>query len=247
MQTSYAWHMQYLLRRQIIVTLFLLTGFLSSFAQQREINLPNHEQKSYYFGITLSGNSSYFLMNHHPKFLQDDSVSTVSSVNKGGFGLGLLGTLRLVDHLEARINPQLIFATRGINYDLKYPLVGDQQFQQKTIESIYISVPLQFKFSSNRIDNFRVYVLGGGKYEYDLASNSQARRAEDLVKLKRAALGYEAGLGFNFYFPTFIFSPEIKFSNSFQSVHSRDPNLIYSNVVDKMQARMIVFSIHLEG
>ncbi len=90
-------------------------------------------------------------------------------------------------------------------------------------------------------------MLGGGKYEYDLASNSQARRAEDLVKLNKSALCYELGLGFHFYFPTFIFSPEIKFSNSFNSVHSRDKNLIYSNVIDKMQARMLVFSIHLEG
>ncbi len=246
MQTSHAWHMQYLLRRQIIVTLFLFTCVFSAVAQ-REMNLPNHEQKPYYFGITLSGNSSFFHMNHHPKFLQDDSVATVSSVTRGGFGLGLLGTLRIVNHLETRINPQLIFATRGINYYMNYPLVGEEKWQQKNIESIYISVPLQLKFSSDRIDNFRVYILGGGKYEFDLASNSQARRAEDLVKLNRAALGYEAGLGFNFYFPTFIFSPEIKFSNSFQNVHSRDPNLIHSNVIDRMQARMIVFSIHLEG
>jgi len=246
MQTSYARHMQYLLRRQIIVTLFLFTCVLSSFAQ-RETNLPNHELKSYYFGITLSGNSAYFHMNHHEKFLQDDSVATVGSTSSAGFGLGLLGTLRLVDHLEARVNPQLIFASRGINYYLAYPLTGDKNWQQKTVESIYISVPLQLKFSSDRIDNFRVYMLGGGKFDYDLASNSQARRAEDLVKLNKSALGYEVGLGFHFYFPTFIMSPEIKFSNSFRSVHARDQYLIYSNVIDKMQARMIVFSIHLEG
>lgn len=245
MQTSYARHMQYLLRRQIIVTLFLFIC-ISSFAQ-REINLPNHEMKPYYFGITLSGNTAYFHMDHAPKFLQDDSVASVGSISKGGFGLGLLGTLRLVNHLEARTNPQLIFATRGINYYINQPLTGDPNWQQKNVESIYISLPLQLKFSSDRIDNFRVYMLGGGKFEYDLASNSQARRAEDLVKLNKSALGYELGLGFHFYFPTFIFSPEIKFSNSFNSVHSRDKNLIYSNVIDRMQARMLVFSIHLEG
>ena len=245
MQTSYPWYMQYLLRRQIAVTLLLFICIGAS--AQREINLPNHELKPYYFGITLSGNTAYFQMDHHSKFLQDDSVASVSSISKAGFGLGLLGALRLIDHLEARTNPQLIFATRGINYYINQPLTGDPNWQQKNIESIYISLPLQLKFSSDRIDNFRVYMLGGGKFDYDLASNSQARRAEDLVKLNKSALGYELGLGFHFYFPTFIFSPEIKFSNSFNSVHSRDKNLIYSNVIDKMQARMIVFSIHLEG
>ena len=238
--------MQYLLRRQIIVLSLLFAFCFSSFAQ-KEINLPNHEEKAYYFGITLSGNSSYFHLNHSSKFLQSDSVSLVSPVSKGGFGLGLLGTLRLVPHLEVRINPQLIFAARGINYYMKYPLIGDSSWQQKTVESIYASIPLQLKFSSDRIGNFRVYILGGIKYEFDLASNSQSRRAEDLIKLNKSSIGYEAGLGFHFYFPSFIFSPEIKVSNSFGSVHSKDPNLIYSNVVDRIQARMIVFSIHLEG
>ena len=246
MQTTYVRHMQYLLRRQIIV-LYLLLAFCVSAFSQKEINLPNHEEKPYYFGITLSGNSSYFHLNHSSKFLQDDSVAIVSPIKKGGFGLGLLGTLRLVPHLEARFNPQLIFAARGINYSLKYPLIGDSAWQEKTVESIYISLPLQLKFSSDRIGNFRVYVIGGVKYDYDLASNSQSRRAEDLIKLTRSSFGYETGLGFHFYFQSFIFSPEIKVSNSFGTVHSKDPNLIYSNVVDRMQARMIVFSIHLEG
>lgn len=247
MQTTYIWNMQYLHGRQIIAAaLFFFIGLQSSRAQ-RVMNMPQHEEKPYYFGITLSTNAARFQAEHHPKFLQSDSVTSVEVVNKPGFGLGLLGTLRITPHLEARINPNLIFASRAINYKLLYPQAGDSKLQQKTIESIYTSFPVQLKFSSDRIDNFRVYILGGGKFEYDLASNSQARRAEDLVKLKKSAFGYEAGLGFHFYFPSFILSPEIKISNTFGNVHSRDANLIYSNVIDRMQARMIVFSIHLEG
>jgi len=226
--------------------MLLLVSSVISYAQT-DLNMPDHENKPYYFGITLSGNSSSFQLQHHPSFLQKDSVSIVSPSAKGGFGLGLLSSLRLTPHLEARFNPHLIFATRSIQYKLKYPQVGDQPDQEKLIESIYVSFPAQMKFSSDRIGNFRVYILGGGKYEYDLASNSQRRQAEDLVKLVKGAFGYEAGFGFNFYFPSFIFSPEIKISNTFRNVHSRDPYLIYSNVIDRMQARMIVFSIHLEG
>jgi hypothetical protein len=88
--------------------------------------------------------------------------------------------------------------------------------------------------------------LGGVKYDMDLASNSQARNAEDLVKLSNTDYGIEAGIGFNFYFPFVTFSPEIKISNGLSNVHSRDPNLKYSNVLDKLQSRMIVFSIILE-
>ncbi len=49
------------------------------------------------------------------------------------------------------------------------------------------------------------------------------------------------GLGFNFFFESFILSPEIKISNGLSNIHSRDPNLIYSSVFDRIQSRMIVF------
>lgn len=247
MQAINLWHCKHLYGRQIILLfLFLCSGRMIAYAQL-DLNLTEHDEKQYYFGITLSANSASFQLQHHPSFLSKDSVTIVSPVSKGGFGLGLLGSFRINRHLEARINPHLIFATRSIQYKLKYPRVGEPEDQEKLIESIYTSFPLQLKFSSDRIGNFRVYILGGGKYEYDLASNSQRRQAEDLVKLVKGSFGYEAGFGFNFYFPSFIFSPEIKLSNTFRNVHARDPNLIYSNVIDRMQGRMIIFSIHLEG
>lgn len=247
MQTTYFRNMQHLYRRQIVVSLvFLFLGSSSALAQWQQ-NLPDHDNKRYYFGITISSNSARFQLEHHPKFIPGDSVTLVESKGNAGFGLGLLASLRISPHLEVRINPHLIFASRSINYYLLYPQGGDSSKQTKTIESIYPSIPLQLKFSSDRINNFKVYILGGLKFEYDLASNSQARRAEDLVKLSKRSFGYEAGLGFHFYFPSFIFSPEIKISNTIGNVHARDANLIYSNVIDKMQARMIVFAIHLEG
>jgi hypothetical protein len=90
-------------------------------------------------------------------------------------------------------------------------------------------------------------MFAGGKLEYDLASNAQARRAEDLVKLSSLDYGIEAGIGFNFYFPVFILSPEIKISNGLKNIHSRDPYLKYSSTIDQMNSRMIVFSLIFEG
>jgi hypothetical protein len=88
--------------------------------------------------------------------------------------------------------------------------------------------------------------MAGLKYDMDLASTSQARNAEDLVKLHKNDFGFEAGVGFNFFFRFVTFSPELKISNGLSNIHSRDPNLKYSNVLDKLQSRMLVFSIILE-
>ncbi len=117
----------------------------------------------------------------------------------------------------------------------------------KTIESVIVTFPLQVKLQSDRIGNFRVYMMTGVKGDMDLASNARAKRAEDLVKIKKFDYGVELGMGFNFFFPSFIFSPEIKISNGLGNIHSRDANLKYSSVFDKIQSRMIVFSIHIEG
>jgi hypothetical protein len=47
--------------------------------------------------------------------------------------------------------------------------------------------------------------------------------------------------------PYFILSPEIKISNGLSDSHSRDPNLKFSNVIDKLKSRMIVLSLIFEG
>lgn len=172
---------------------------------------------------------------------------TAEPLSSPGFALGLLATTRLSHRFEGRFNPQLMFTDRSIAYKLRYTDrdLGTDILQK--VESVIVTLPVQLKFRSDRIGNFRVYMLGGGKLDYDLASNAQARKAEDLIKIQKVDYGVEAGMGFNFYFQSFIFSPEIKISSGLNNIHARDVNLKYSNVIDRIQSRMIVFSIHLEG
>jgi hypothetical protein len=141
----------------------------------------------------------------------------------------------------------LFFTARNILYTLKYPDGDGLTKVEKTVESVTVSFPFQLKLQSDRIGNFRVYMMTGVKGDIDLASNATARRAEDLVKIKKYDYGIELGLGFNIFFPQFILSPEIKLSNGIPNIHVRDPSLIYSSVFDKIQSRMIVFSLHIEG
>jgi hypothetical protein len=220
----------------------------ATFAQERELYLTDHDSKPYYFGITLGANVSSFHIEHHPRFLQYDSVYTVNPEYSAGFQLGLLATARLSNRFELRFNPMLLFTDRGLTYKLKYTDLFEQSDSvTKKIESVITTFPLQIKFFSDRIGNFRVYMLAGVKADIDLASNARAKRADELVKIQKYDYGIEAGIGFNFYFPSFILSPEIKFSNGLKNIHSRDENLKYSNVLDRITSRMIVFCIHLEG
>lgn len=248
--------MYYLLRKKKNVLKSLLILSIAIFsgknmvAQRIQLNLPDHDNKKYHLGIGLLYNSSRVNITQHPLFLERDSVMVINPENTGGFGLAGIHTLRLSNRFEVRaIFPQLLFSYKNITYHLTYPDQFNEEtpIMSKKIESILLGLPVHLKFRSDRIGNFRVYMFGGGKIEYDLASNARAKRAEDLVKLSKFDYGVEAGIGFQFYFPVFILSPEIKISNGLGNTHSRDMNLKFSNTIDRINSRMVVFSLIFEG
>lgn len=246
--------MLYLLRKQIAClsagTLLILLTATAAHAQfwiREGLNRPDHDSYLYYFGISLAYNTSYLHTSKNEHFLENDSVLVANPGAKGGISLGLLATLQMTHRWSLRANPQLIIGgSKYFTYTLKNPAFGEQITETRSMPSTIVSLPVHFKFNSDRIYNFRTYLLGGIKYDIDLASNSAARNAENLVKLKKYDFGLEAGLGFNFYLRFVTVSPEIKFSSGLTNIHSRDPSLKYSSVFDKLQSRMIFITLNLE-
>jgi opacity protein-like surface antigen len=231
--------------RAFFLALFFTISYTSF--SQKVLYQEDHDNKAYYFGISLGVSKATFHTHLNPGFMEQDSIMVAEPMNNGGFNLGLLATMNLTHRFELRFNPQLMFTERNIRYQLKYK---DQDFGyqvDKKVESVITSFPLQVKFNSDRIGNFRVYMMGGGKVDIDLASNAKARKADDMIRINRFDYGIEAGVGFNFYFPSFILSPEIKISNGLSNLHDRNEKLNYSRILEAIQSRMIVFTIHLEG
>jgi hypothetical protein len=240
------------MKRGVIRTIVLLLGLVAAAdadAQLRdELNLPDHDSKPFYLGISFLYDQSHLQVSAHPKFLQSDSVLYVNPLNSGGFGVSGMLTFHVADHWEFRLAaPEFIFASNSLAYHVTYPPAGETNLATKQIQSLLVGFPAHVKFLSDRINNFRVYMLGGINYQYDLASNSSARKAQNLVKLNPSDFSIEGGIGFQFYFPVFILSPELKFSEGIKNVHDRDPNLQYSNVIDKLKTRMVIFSLIFEG
>jgi hypothetical protein len=89
-------------------------------------------------------------------------------------------------------------------------------------------------------------MFAGGKFEYDFAATAGEKKAEELIKLKKIDYGLEAGVGFHFYFPVFVLTPEIKMGYGLRNVHARDESLKYSNVIDVINSRTITFSLTIE-
>lgn len=238
----------YRLKNLILFSAILICSLHAS--AQKVLHLEEHDAKPYFFGISLGINRASFQTHLNPSFLAQDRIQVAEPMVNGGFALGLSATMRLTNRFELRFNPQLIFAERNIRYQLNRAYPPDLDFGyevQKRVESVITTFPLHLKFRSDRIGNFRVYMFGGGKLDMDLASNAKARRADDMIKIGRNDYGIEAGMGFNFYFPSFILSPEIKISNGLNNIHERNAKLNYSDVIDRIESRMIMFTIHIEG
>src|ERR1700761_7697476 len=177
-----------------------LMGGLRVSAQFRDLlNMPDHDNKKYYLGIGFLYTNSHLQVSAHPKFLQSDSILYVNPTNSGGFGVSGMFTFHVVNHLEFRFAfPEFIFSSNSLSYHVTNPAAGDSMFTTKQIQSLLLGFPVQVKFLSDRINNFRVYMMGGFNYRYDLASNSSARKAQNLVKLTPSDMSVEAGVGFQF-------------------------------------------------
>jgi hypothetical protein len=236
-------------RTKCILSGILLFPLLSM-AQLREgLNKENHDEKPFHYDIFLGVTRSHFSITHHPSFRQQDSVLSIESINSLGFNMGVLYNKRLGEHFNLRTTFfDLTLEQRRFEYKLKYPdrFGGEDTITKKGIESIYAAFPIQIKFTSDRITNFKVYVLSGFKVKYDLSSNAGAKKAENLIKLNRWDYGIEAGIGFHFYLPYFVFMPELKMGWGLGNLHSRDANLKFSNVIDKINSRTITFSLMVE-
>lgn len=244
--------MLYLLRRKITTLLFLscLIPFAGS-AQfsMDDLNLPDHDSKPIHFGITLGINRSHYNFSHHPSFLNQDSVLAVEAVNSSGIQLAWLVNFNLSEHFDLRTYPlNLVFTEKAFEYSLKYPnaLLDEKPTMTKKVQSITMSLPIQIKFSSDRINNFKVYTIAGGKIEYDFAATAGSKNAGNLIKLTKLDYGIEGGIGFHFYFPYFVLSPEIKLGWGLKNLHARDPELKYSSVIDQINSRTVTFTLTVE-
>ena len=236
-----------LLWKKIILCFFTVL-FVAELSAQKEQYRIGHDDLPYYFGATLGYNVGYLSAKKSEKFLADDSVLVAEPAASGGITIGLHATVRLAKHWQARFNPQIILGgARYFNYTLNSKYNTNEPIEQRyTLPTTLLSFPLSLKFNSDRIDNFRTYLLFGVKADVDLSANSAARNQEGYIKLKKFNYGAEAGIGFNLFLKYFTLTPELKISYGFNNILDRDPNLKYSAVFESIQSRMIMFTLHFE-
>lgn len=207
-------------------------------------NFREFDQKSYYFGITLGYNTSGYKPFRSKDFINSDSILAIESIGGPGFNLGIVTNLKIGSNFDLRFLPTLSFAERTIRYQKDTRQIN---FNDRIVESVFVEMPFHVRYKSAPYHDFRLFVIAGVKYAFDVASESRARQAETLVKIAPNDFSVEYGAGIQFFFPYFIFSPEFKVSHGIGNILIYNPNIEESTVLEKVLSRTFTISLHFEG
>ncbi len=224
----------------------MLFGFTISHGQTKKVeNLPKYLKEPLNFGFYIGVNRADFVI--HPVNYPIDTLLSIESVPKMGFNLGIIAELRLHDHVTLRFLPDLAFGERNLQYKLKTTQYGIYIVEKK-VESTFIDFPLDIKYRTARINNFGAYLIGGGKYTIDLASQKgvQDKPGSEIVKLRSNDWAYEGGFGMDFYLPYFKFAIEGKLSVGIRDLLIKD-SYVYSQGINKLNSKVFLFSFIFEG
>ncbi|MBK7764080.1 MAG: PorT family protein [Bacteroidetes bacterium] len=205
------------------------------------MNNAEHDDKPYYFGITLGFNTAQYKVSQSKYFTDFDTIMDITPLWRPGFQLGILGNLRLSRFIDIRTIPSFMLREKALQFTLKDTVLTN------SFESILFSMPIELKFKSDRQTNFRFYVCAGSKLDFDFNANNKSRRENEIIRIKPFDFGYNLGLGFEFYFPNFIFSPEIKISNGLGNSLDRNSDEPTNKAIEKISTRMLIIGFHIEG
>lgn len=216
----------------------------------RFMNLPHYDLKPYHFGFSLGFNKMDFAIKPIEDFRlidggEFDTLRAVLTRPENGFNIGIVSNLRLHSQWDLRFVPTLTFGDRSLVYEGERNNTLVRRTQK--IESTFIDFPLHLKYKSVRMNNTRVYVIGGVKYSLDLASTQDKKEGEEemIVKLYKNDYFYELGVGFDYYFYYFKFSTEIKASFGMRDMLKRE-NTVFTNSIDRLNSRILMISFLFE-
>lgn len=205
------------------------------FSGESITNQENIDNKRWSWGYFLGFNTydfdfDYKKYNPSPVTGKDIDIETTI-----GFNVGLIGNLKLNHNFDLRLEPGVSFNTRNLQ-----ALKADQNTFRE-INSTYIHIPLLIKFSADRLNNFRPFVLAGASTSINLSSNENNPDDNSVgqFRMKTNTFYYEFGLGIDLYLPYFKFSPSLRgiFAINDELVRDADPNSLYTGNIEQMRTR----------
>ncbi|MDR1865511.1 MAG: PorT family protein [Bacteroidales bacterium] len=227
----------------LFVCLLYFSGVSAQPGGKKVLNYQQHDHRNIHFGFCLGLNAMDYTITPSTAHYSTDSLLANVSKLSTGFHIQVVSAARLTDMLELRFLPGIAFSSRLLHFYRNNRLYDDKQ----QLESSYIELPLLLKYKSVRVNNCRGFLVGGFNSRFDLA---KTYREDDgiYMDLNLNDICYELGGGFDFYFPYFKLSLEIRGSwGLFNVLKPRStPRPEFQNAIDKLRSSVYLFSIYIE-
>lgn len=233
------------MKRNIFILLLLIISSCV-YSQTRKVqNRPYIDQRRIHYGFMI-GVHMQDLEFVNNGFVTENGESWFADVPdySPGFTVGVLAELYLTEHLAFRFIPSLHFGDKLVVF--REHQSGETHRQ--SMKTVYISSPLTLKFSAERFNNYRPYIIAGVSPIMDLS-----KRKQKALLLKSFDCHLEIGLGCDFYMPFFKLIPELKFSFGLANLLEKDRKdltdmslLKFTESLDKVSSKMITLSFYFE-
>lgn len=240
-----------------LVTLFTLLAIAPVHveAQTRKVmNRPYIDQRRFHYGFLAGMQLTDIEFTQNGYTDEDGNQWWAEAPNyEPGFCVGILGELSLTPHLAVRAIPTMHFGTKNVQFRNEREVPSEEghpmhEKQYQNMRVTYFTVPIDLKYSAQRFNNYRPYMMVGLAPALDLTVK---KGQNHLLEMFDCFL--EVGLGCDFYARWFKFIPEVKFCYGLTNVLNKnrsdltDANkLIFTESVDRARSKMIVFTFYFE-
>jgi hypothetical protein len=224
-----------------VLSFFIIAHNASAqlFSKEKIPNNENFDKGFLSWGYFLGFNSYDF------NFDYNEDLADIQLLKSVGFNVGLIGNLRINEHLDLRFEPGLSITKRELNYNPSYfqGMGFNDNDLLREVRSTYIHLPLLLKISTKRVNNIKPFIVGGFSIALNLSSNEENPDDNSVgqFRTKRNVFFYELGFGIDLYLFWFKFTPSIRgvFAINDELVRDSDPNSPWTSNVHSMKTRTL--------
>jgi len=196
---------------------------------------PDYDKKLITYGFSIGLHTSSYQVKYSDKFVSKpyDSVHSVQPVYLPGFSLGFLVNYRLAEFLDLRLMPKAGFYDHKLYYNYT-----NAPTQSQLVETTIVEFPLLLKYKSVRRGNVRMYMVGGITPAFEASGKNDIGNSSAGLSIQKRNLSMDVGLGFDFYFPLFKLSQEIRFSRGLVNMMGPQ-HTIYQDPISRLNTNTI--------
>lgn len=210
------------------------------------LNRPYSDNRRWHLGFSVGLNTMDFSF-HHNGFVTEQGQTWFMEQPSfsPGFCVNGLFSVRLNNYFSVRVTPGMYFGNRVVRF---LDTTGGQE-EKQDIKSAYLVLPVDLKFSSQRMRNIRPYMVAGVMPAFDVM-----KKKTDFLRTNSTDFMLLVGFGCDLYLPYFKLIPELKFCFGLSDALNHDrPDLVddplragVSSSVKKATTKMVVLSFYFE-